>query len=227
MCKVLCWTKSFELKLDLSINSWSDEISRHFKMTMSIERYQANSVLLLRHKTIEFFFFLLHLSNNNKPHFGHNAFDGHVTKAFHFRMDFRLAKMCYSIQLELSFKLIKIVVKLLNFIWRLCSISFCLATYLPTSRLWYLQRSNKTEKTKNYQHFLLDSLPHAIVVLIQCWRLYPTAVCGAEQSVCNKLTDINIHLSWPYRLSRSKFFHLQMDCILNGQNPVPSSVLFI
>lgn len=132
MCKVLCWTKSFELKLDLSINSWSDEISRHFKMTMSIERYQANSVLLLRHKTIEFFFFLLHSSNNNKPHFGHNAFDGHVTKAFHFRMDFRLAKMCYSIQLELSFKLIKIVVKLLNFIWRLCSISFCLATYLPT-----------------------------------------------------------------------------------------------
>lgn len=128
MCKVLCWTKSFELKLDLSINSWSDEILRHFKMTMSIERYQPNSVVLLRHKTIVFFFFLLHLSNNNKPHFGHNAFDGHVTKAFHFRMDFRLAKMCYSIQLELSFKLIKIVVKLLNFIWRLCSISFCLST---------------------------------------------------------------------------------------------------
>lgn len=93
----------------------------------------AHCALLFCHKTIESFFFLsftFNSSNNNKPHFGHNAFDGHVAEAFLFGMDFGWLKSGHSIQLKLSFKLIKIVVKLLNFIWRLCSISLLwLATH--------------------------------------------------------------------------------------------------
>lgn len=62
------------------------------------------------------------------------------------------------------------------------------------------------QKKNYYQHFLVVSTsifrPDPMLN-----TLFPPYL-NCEEIVCNKLTDINIHSSWPCRLSHSNFFHL-------------------